>query len=124
MAAQCKTFEIRDEGTHIPALAIKLDPQCERDRYVYASAGYGSNLQAQTSYVILHKLSDRRTEYAPHAWGGYRTMRIAHEYITHRWDDISSGHVVDVRYILGETDTPCESDNAGREQQLSSVSHS
>ncbi len=108
-AGQCKTFEIRDEPTHIPALAIKLDPKCERDRFIFDRAGYGPRVKSQRTYVILHKLSDRLTEHDPHRWLT-RTMLTAHQHIIDEWHNLESGQVLDVRFILGETDAPCESD--------------
>ncbi len=121
MAAQCKTFEIRDEGTHMPALAIKPDAEHDRDRYCFARGGYGTSYAGQREYVILHRLSDRETQYDPHGWQSSRTMLTVHQHIIDEWHNLESGQVLDVRFILGETDKPCESENAGREQQPSSV---
>ncbi len=115
-AGECKTFEIRDDGTHIPALAIKPDAEHDRDRYCFARGGYPTSYTGQREYVILHRLTDRRTEYDPHAWHSPRTMRTAHQHIIDEWHNLESGQVIDVRFIRGETDTPCESDNAGRER--------
>ncbi len=110
MAAQCKTLEIRDEGTHIPALAIKLDPGTDRDHYCFARAGFGTEPLSQGRFVLLIKLATMEAKHDPHAWRDSRTMGSAHEYILHNWDDLESGQVLDVRHILGESPKPAISD--------------
>lgn len=35
-----------------------------------------------------------------------RTLGIAHKYINEHYDELDSGDVVDVRFILGETEKP------------------
>ncbi len=112
MAADCKSFEIRDEGTHVPVLAIKPNAENEQDRYCWARAGYGVNYATQREFVILHRMNDRRTESDPYAWQSARTMLTVHRYILDNWERLQSGQVIDVRYILGEADAPCKSDNA------------
>ncbi len=52
----CKTIEIRDANTFISALAVKLRPECEQDRYLLARAGYGTTGTQQAAYVVLVKL--------------------------------------------------------------------
>lgn len=37
-------------------------------------------------------------------------MHEAHKYIQQHWDELQSGEVVDVEYILGETTVKKESD--------------
>jgi hypothetical protein len=101
-----KTFEIRDEGTFIPALAVKLNPACEQDRYLLGRAGYGIHPDVQAGYVIVVKLEGCNAQYNSSYWGNGRTMEVAHSFIMEHFDELSSGAVIDVEYILGERTEP------------------
>jgi hypothetical protein len=112
MAVIAKTFEILDRGTFIPALAIKLSPFCEADRYLFARAGYGTLPETQSRYLILMKLvggGDLENRCLPSGWTNLR-MRTAHTYISDRFDELKSGEVIDIEFILGETKEPKESE--------------
>lgn len=117
-----KMFEIRDRDTLIAVMAIKpwnlTDPEpldqlyTYRERMLWGHAGYGRDREAQAKYVILLRIDmgHRRDVAHDHYDWGDRTMHTAHGYIIEHWADLSSGDVVDVRTILGETDTPAVSD--------------
>lgn len=96
-----KTFEIRDRGTCIPALAVKLEPACEKDRRLLRRAGFSLDSDHPTS-VLLTRLEPGLATYDPFGWND-RTMSVAHQYIEQRFDDLLSGEVIDVEFILGET---------------------
>ncbi len=109
---QTKTFEIRDSATFIPALAIKLDPVTEADRYLLSRAGYGQSPADQRRYVMLGKIDGGercRFECVPENWND-RTWQVAHGDIVRNWDSYESGAVIDCEYILGETTTKKESE--------------
>ena len=91
-----KFVEIRDKGTFVPALAIRL---AGVDHYLARRADYDSPL------VILVLLSTMRCNYDPHGWGG-RTFPVAHEWLQEHFDEHENGAVVDVEFILGETTAP------------------
>lgn len=102
-----KTFEIRDSATFIPALAIRLDPSCEEDRYLLARAGFVPDRK----HIVLCHLAKDQSHWSPGAWeGGTRTMPTAHKYIIDHFDDLKSGQVIDVQVILGETKEPKKSE--------------
>jgi len=105
-----KTFEIRDEGTHIPAMAIVFEGSSEKERYQLARAGFGVNESHQDDYALLIHLTSMRVNYDPSKWGGGRTMQIAHTHIIQNWSSLESGQVIDVQFILGETEEPKESE--------------
>jgi hypothetical protein len=107
-----KTFEIRDDGTFVPALAIKLEPNDKRDRYLLSRAGFGSAnlIEEQGDYVLLVHLTRVSCEYDPFSWRGGRTMRVAHEHIDENFETLENGAVIDVEYLLGERDEPKESE--------------
>jgi hypothetical protein len=108
---EVKTFEVRDEGTFIPVLAIRLWPRTEEERYLLSRAGYGRTVADQIGgdYTLLTRLDGGKCHYDFEAWGN-RTLGCAHAYIKNCWDDLKSGRVIDVQYILGETDKPKESE--------------
>jgi hypothetical protein len=96
-----KTFEVRDDGTFIPVLAVKLTASNDSEKYLIARAGFGT---APTDHVLLSPLrGEEKMHFAPSAWGGSRTLGIAHRYIRENFDDLDSGAVIDVELILGET---------------------
>lgn len=108
-----KTVEIRDAGTFIPALAIRLDPTNEADRYLFGRAGYGTTPERQREYIVLVRIAGG-TGFAtcdPYDWpGGTRTMPVAHQWLVEHFDEIESGAVVDVEFILGKTSAPKRSE--------------
>jgi hypothetical protein len=98
-----KTLEIRDEGTTLPILVIRLDPKDEKEKRNLSHAGFGNTAEKQSGYFILCKLlNTHQATHDPYDWNS-RTMREAHLYISQNFDQLESGSVVDVQYILGET---------------------
>ena len=96
--SQIKLLEIRDVGTFIPAMAVRVSGE---DGYLMRRAGFGAPM------VYLIALATERCAYDPWNWhGGGRTMNIAHQFIEKEWDSLTEGDVVDVQFILGETTAP------------------
>lgn len=108
-----KLLEIRDRGTFIPAIAIRLDPTCEADRYLLDRAGFGQNPALQRKYVLMAKLEGGKITYDSAHWfaDGTRTMAVAHGYVIGQFDELNSGGVIDVEFILGETQTKKRSES-------------
>lgn len=88
-----KYLQIRDCGTHIPALAVKLE-----NNRVVRRAGFGDGV-----HILLINLNTYIGQYDFYQWKG-RTMREAHDWIIENWEDIKNEDVIDVEYILGESD--------------------
>jgi len=104
-----KTIEVRDRATFIPMLAIRLDPGNEADRYLLSRAGYGADPEDQCSYVLLARINGGDGEFKcdPYDWEtSARTIPEAHKWLIAHFDEIESGAVVDVEFILGETAQP------------------
>lgn len=101
---ETKVLEIRDEGTFIAALAVNMNSTRETERYLLRRCGYPNDGRPN---ILLTRLSANGTPAwnDPYAWGG-RTFPVAHQYIIEHWDDLTDGDVVDVSFILGETETP------------------
>jgi len=109
---ETKLFEVRDRMTMIPVMATKLIPaRSEAERFLLGWAGYHSNAGQFDGWIVLVHLSSAECQNDPYEWtGGSRTMHEAHKYIQQHWDELQSGEVVDVEYILGETTVKKESD--------------
>jgi len=103
---EAKVFEVLDSATCMIAVGVKMKSDDQQVSRLLAHAGYARHA---TSYILLTFLTDTRATYDPYDWGD-RTRFNAHFYITERWDELKSGDVVDVEYILGETITPRKSD--------------
>ena len=103
-----KVFEVRDSATFMPVVAIKVTPANEAERYLAARLGYGTTPEAQSKYVLMSLLcSGEPMFYDPHHWSfSSRTRAVAHEYIKEHFDELESGAVVDVQFILRETEAP------------------
>ena len=57
---------------------------------------------------------NRNATYDPFAWGSdTRTYQVAHQYIIDHFDELESGAVVDVEFILKETTEPKKSEREG-----------
>ena len=97
---ETKILEVRDHGTFIPVVCIKMSAEGYSDGYLLSRAGFAKD----THLVQLVWLSNGRSEYDPYKWND-RTMYNAHQYITDNWEDFRSGDVVDVAFILEETET-------------------
>lgn len=113
-----KAFEIRDKGTFIPALGILMEPghgaEKEVERWLLRRAGFSCEQKpGWPCDVVLCRMEakgiDRNATYDPYSWGD-RTFHVAHTFISAHWNDLQSGAVICVEHILGERDTPKESE--------------
>ena len=120
---ETKVFEIRDIGTFMVGVATKLDeadPDDPDDNTGYLLSRYGFK-RGMPHPVLLYLPSFKQAELDPiYGWNDKRTVPTAHKYIEANWAQLKSGDIVDVRFILGETDEPCESE---RVQWLNYISN-
>lgn len=126
MITEC--FEVRDRMTFLPVLAVQMlagsDPHAKENNFVRALRGYGARqyLLYHCGYpntppysVLLTKLNGTSGATAdPYEWGD-RTMRVAHLHVVENFDALEDGAVIDVEFLLGETQTPKRSE---REETL------
>ena len=114
MQLESRLIEIRDEGTCIPAIAIRMVntvhihninafEACEW--LIHTRSGYPEN----GSGIVLMRLSDQKATVDPYEWGG-RTMPAAHHYVCEHFDELEDGQVLDVRVVLREAEKAVESD--------------
>ena len=105
---KAKTFEIRDEGTFIPALAVDINPDNGEQRYLMRRCGYPCDGRPNVILTNLNADGSKATN-DPYQWGG-RTYPVAHNYIIEHWEELRDGDVIDVSFILGETAAPKRSE--------------
>jgi hypothetical protein len=108
---QTKAFEIRDRATFIPAVATRLrakppftsKEEMLSEAYLLGRAGFRNMAIVP---VILTHLQSCESHVDMYDWKGDRTMKIAHSYIAAHWHELESGQVIDVEFILSESDAP------------------
>ena len=101
---EIKCLEIRDAGTFIPVICIRPVPVNEAQRYLLRRDGYSGSPEEYC--VIMIDAQCHGVAYDCYAWPGpSRTKRTAHHYITENWRTLHDGDVIDVEYLLGETET-------------------
>lgn len=121
-----KYFELRDRHTFIPIFAFRARPRSHREgggaandppdfpshqryiaeRYLLARAGYGPD--GSSDCVVIGRLgcelpAHSECTHDPYAHNSPRTFTVAHEYLVKHFDELESGAVIDVEFILGET---------------------
>ena len=133
MKAEAKLVQIRDEGTHIEALAFRLVAETHQDAKALARCGYGADADAHRGYLFLMKLDGPEVHSDPFDWSRARTMNLAHQALEGRlghmragpgspfaerfpgfdpvrakqldFDVIIPGQVLDVQWLIGERET-------------------
>ncbi len=113
-------LEVRDEGTFVPVLAVDMNPDLELNDARRAQ----TFLLRRVGYPCDHKPNILLTRLAadgspatndPYWWGSRfgRTIAVAHLFILEHWAKLKDGDVVDVQFILGETQQPKASERHG-----------
>lgn len=119
---ETKAFQVRDAGTNISIVAFKAKVRAvgnlsseEAETKILARAGFHGSA---TSEIVVVKLSDDQVRYDPFGWPAHgRTMKAAHMALSERehpdfirerfracaFDQLESGSVIDVEWLLGET---------------------
>jgi hypothetical protein len=100
---EVKCLELRDHMTFIPVICLRPVPDNEAQRYLLRRDGYVGDESEQC--IILIAAQCRKVSYDPYDWPqNPRTYRVAHDYIARHWAALKDGDVIDVEFILGETD--------------------
>lgn len=100
-----KMFEIRDAGTCIPVIAIRVNADTYEEFRFWKREGFN----CAYGDVILVRPENELAKYDPYHWND-RTMMEAHLYIRSHFDELPDCSVVDVRCIVGETSKPADSE--------------
>lgn len=102
---EVKCLELRDAGTFIPVICIRPVPDNEEQRYLLRRDGYSGGEEERC--IIMINAQCRGVAYDPYDWrGDARTKPNAHMFIEQNWHRLKDGDVIDVEYILKETDEP------------------
>lgn len=98
---QLKLIEVRDVQTFIPALAIRFQGA---DNWLLAKAGF----LRTNDYVLLINLVTLEANTIPDKWGSgeFNTMKVVHKTLKNEWDDIQNNEVIDVDFIIGNSEVP------------------
>ena len=86
---EIKLFEVRDEGTLMPAMAIRISGA---DGGIMRRAGFGS----PQVYMVWLEMAE--CHWDPFTWVD-RTRHYAHSYIAKYWERLTDRQVIDVRCI-------------------------
>lgn len=120
-----KLLEVRDRMTFIPVLAVAMLPGLAADdfseaptissivppevrearRYLLRRCGYREDERFPTIMMTRLDGSGTPSWSDPYGWAD-RTFTVAHNHIEKHWHDLKDGDVIDVQFILGETDKP------------------
>lgn len=103
-------LEVRDKATFIPVIATKMAPQDEGEEYLLRRAGFGFLAPLVVLCRMECSTAIPSAAYDPYDWTGARTLLEAHRWIAEHFDELNSGDVVDVQFILGETKTAKKSE--------------
>lgn len=107
---ETKLFEVRDAGTFIPCIGMRMKAinlpiarltDIEQEAYLLSRCGYHPNdglilFSRLIGGEFCHDIYDQPDG----------TMRVAHNYVQDEWDNLQSGQVIDVEYIMKKTTTP------------------
>lgn len=97
-----KLLEIRDRMTFIIVLCVNMNPDNAHQQKTLRTYGYPCD--GSPNIMITHASGGQKADNDPYSWGG-RTYPVAHDYIIKNWDKLREGDVIDVEYILKETET-------------------
>lgn len=115
---EAKLFEVRDKGTFMPVLAVLLSPgpcatreEFTGEMFLLGRCGMPAEKQCvgippSNRYVLMTPIYSHpeKATTDPYDWGD-RTRHTAHLHIIEAWHALRSGDVIDVEYLLGETQT-------------------
>ena len=101
---EIKVLELRDSGTFIPVICIRPVPGNEAQRYLLRRDGYSGD--ESEGCIIMIDAQCRGVAYDCYDWEDRRTKGTAHNFIAEHWSELKDGDVIDVQFILGETEKP------------------
>lgn len=107
---ETKILEVRDDGTFIPVLCVDMNPRPElsdtnrAQHYYLRRCGYPCDDRPNIAITNLN-MDGGRAWNDPYGWSN-RTMGVAHKFILEHWPKLKDGDVIDVQFILGETQQP------------------
>lgn len=103
-----KLFEVLDSGTCMIFMAIRMIPANLTENILLQHAGFSMGTPC-TTIVVFHP---ERCQYDLYQWpnGTSRTIIQGHKYIHDHFNELKTGDVIDIEFILKETEEKKESD--------------
>ena len=109
---EIKCLEIRDANTFLPVICIRPVADNEAQRYLLQRDGYRADWTERC--IIMIDAQCRGVSYDPYnLMRDTRTKPRAHLYIQEHWHELADGDVIDIEFILGETNTKKLSEREG-----------
>lgn len=104
---EVKMLEIRDICTTIPVIAIKTASETADEMKFFDRAGF-----CDDSVILIKATGYVECECDCYDWrkDGTRTMFHAHQFIVANFDDIPNMSVIDIEFILNESEAPKKSE--------------
>jgi len=107
---QVKLFEVRDRATFIPCFGMLMVPSegsHGEEGFLLRRAGF----DFKHPLVMFGRLESGGIgggcQHDPYSWPvPPRTVAEAHRYVAAHWDELKSGDVIDVEFILEEVAVP------------------
>jgi hypothetical protein len=90
-------------------MAIKLKARDMAEAYLFSRAGFVITNNTYGKYVILIKIETNEVQWDYEEWPN-RTMITAHKYIQDYFNQLNTGDVIDVEYILGLSENKKQSE--------------
>jgi hypothetical protein len=69
-----KLFEIRDEATFIPAIAVEMTSDDPAEAWLLARAGYSINRKSERLILFTRLEGGEKSKYDP--YGGWREIQV------------------------------------------------
>ncbi|MFA5037373.1 MAG: hypothetical protein WC479_09390 [Candidatus Izemoplasmatales bacterium] len=112
IGSEIKCFELRDRGTFIPVMCVRIDMSKvdEPDRYLLSRGGWGSD--QKITYMI--NINDGRCQWDAFCWT-LEPYLTAHQHIQDNWDSLKGGEVIDGEFLRGESPVAKESERENGE---------
>lgn len=108
---EVKVLEVRDAGTFLPVICVRPVAENEGQRYLLRRDGYRAT-GGEECIIMVDAQCRRGAQYDPYNWKD-RTHQVAHDFIQKNWARLHDGDVIDVEYILGESEGPKRSERHG-----------
>lgn len=108
---EAKLLEVRDSGTMMPVLAVKLHSDEEAEHWLLERAGYTQDGARGEPYILVTAIEPgsgvgAKAQFDPYEWYPSRTMQVAHLHMIAHWNELQTGSVIDIEYLLGRRAEP------------------
>jgi hypothetical protein len=120
MGGETKIIELRDDATCMIVIVWLVRSHNDQEAWALRHIGFGKPdggsfgthmFYEGHPYMMAYDVENRRCDYDMcRLFGGSERYSNAMEWVREHFDELEGGEVVDVRFINGETNSPCKSD--------------